>query len=208
VTAGRLRPSRTGRVLVFYVSGHAFGHASRSIEIINALLAADPDLEVVVRTSAARWLFDVSVRGRIEFHDLVCDTGVIQRDSLHLDEARTIEEAARFTEALGALARTEAAFLRQRGASVVAGDIPPLAFLAAHLAGLPAVAIGNFTWDWIYEAYREALVGWPELLAGIRRAYGHASLTLRLPMWGGIRAVELPHHRHAVRGAAFEADHG
>ena len=57
-------------------------HASREIEIINALLAADPETRVVVRTSAARWLFDVTVRGPVEFHELVCDTGVVQRDSL------------------------------------------------------------------------------------------------------------------------------
>ena len=151
MTGWRVRPSRRRRVIVFYISGHAFGHASRCIEVINATLAADAAAEIVVRTSAARWLFDVTVKGRIEFHALMCDTGVVQRDSLHLDERRTIDEAARFTAALDSRAEAEAAFLRQRGATMVVGDIPPLAFRAAHLAGLPAVAMGNFTWDWIYE---------------------------------------------------------
>ena len=61
-------PSRPRRVIVFYISGHGFGHASRVIEVINAVAAAGPDAALVVRTSAARWLFDVTVRGRIEFH--------------------------------------------------------------------------------------------------------------------------------------------
>ena len=76
MTEGPTRGRHPRRVLVFYISGHAFGHASRCIEIINAILAEDAAAEVVVRTSAARWLFDLTVKGRIEFHERVCDTGV------------------------------------------------------------------------------------------------------------------------------------
>jgi L-arabinokinase len=207
VTASRRPPSGGRHVVVFYISGHAFGHASRCIEIINALLEASPATRVIVRTSAARWLFDVTVRGPVEFHELVCDTGVVQRDSLHLDERRTINDAAGFMAALEPMAAAEAGFLRQRGATLVVGDIPPLAFLAAHRARVPSIAIGNFTWDWIYEGYREALTAWPDLVPGIRRAYGHASLTLRLPMWGGFEGwncpiIDLPFvARHSTRSA-------
>jgi len=207
VTGGGPGPARARRVLVFYISGHAFGHASRCIEIINAVLASGEDADVVVRTSAAQWLFDVTVRGRIEFHQVVCDTGVVQRDSFNLDEGRTIEEAGRFMAGLGPLAQAEAAFLRRRGATLVVGDIPPLAFLAAHLADVPSVAVGNFTWDWIYAGYRGAIAGWPQLVPDIRRAYGHASLALRLPMWGGFDAwrspiVDMPFvARHSARNA-------
>jgi L-arabinokinase len=207
VTGARLRPRHARHVIVFYISGHAFGHASRCIEIINATLAADPDTEIIVRSSAARWLFDATVIGRIEFHELVCDTGVVQRDSLHLDERRTIDAAGRFTAALGVLAEAEAGFLRQRGATLVVGDIPPLAFRAARLAGLPGIAVGNFTWDWIYAGYRDALAGWPDLVPGIRRAYDDASLALRLPMWGGFEqwaspVIDVPFvARHSTRSA-------
>ena len=205
MTGPRVRPPRPRPIVVFYVSGHAFGHASRCIEIINATLAADAGAGVVIRTSAARWLFDAAVKGRIEFHDVACDTGVVQSDSLHLDERRTIDEAARFAASLETRAAAEAAFLRQRGATLVVGDIPPLAFRAAHLARLPAVAVGNFTWDWIYAGYREALAESPDLVPGIRRAYGHASLALRLPMWGGFDQwaspiVDIPFvARHSTR---------
>ena len=205
MTDAAASPPRPGPVIVFYISGHAFGHASRCIEIINAILAAGGDARVVVRTSAARWLFDVTVRGPIEWHEVVCDTGVVQGDSLNLDEPRTIERAARFMAGLEGVATAEAAFLRQRGATLVAGDIPPLAFRAAHRAGVPSVAIGNFTWDWIYAGYPEALAGAPELVPAIRRAYSHASLALRLPMWGGFDGwrcpiVDLPFvARHSTR---------
>ena len=111
-----------------------------------------------------------------------------------------------------AMAEAEADFLRRRGATLVVGDIPPLGFRAAHLAGLPAVALGNFTWDWIYDGYRDALAGWPELVPGIRRAYRHATLALRLPMWGGFDEwhspiVDLPFvARHSARAAGDVRD--
>ena len=205
MTGGGSTSGSRSPVVVFYISGHAFGHASRCIEVINALLAAGGHAQVVVRTSAARWLFDVTVRGPIEWHPVVCDTGVEQRDSLNLDEPRTIEHAARFMAGLDDLAAAEAEFLRLRGATLVVGDIPPLAFRAAHLAGVPAVALGNFTWDWIYAGYPEALASAPDLVPAIRRAYGHASLALRLPMHGGFDAwcspiVDLPFvARHSAR---------
>jgi L-arabinokinase len=191
--------------MVFYVSGHAFGHAARVIEVINAVSAAAPDTAIVVRTAAAKWLFDVTVRAPIEFHEVQCDTGVVQRDSLHLDIPRTIHDAWQFTARLDERADAEAAFLRARGATLVVGDIPPLAFVAARRAGIPSVALGNFTWDWIYAGYAEAVAEAPGLLPAIREAYRHASLTLRLPLWGGFEdwaspIVDLPFvARHSRR---------
>lgn len=194
-------------VIAFYISGHGFGHASRVIETMNAVAAARPDAELVVRTSAARWLFDLSVRGRFEFHDVACDTGVIQTDSLHLDIPASIREASAFMSAIEPRADAEAAFLRARGVTLVVGDLPPLAFEAAARAGLPSIATGNFTWDWIYAGYAEAIAGAPGLVPAIRRAYRRASLTLRLPMWGGFEdwaspTIDIPFvARHSARDA-------
>ena len=36
--------------IVFYVSGHGYGHATRVIEVINAILAERPETRVGVRT--------------------------------------------------------------------------------------------------------------------------------------------------------------
>jgi len=190
--------------IVFYVSGHGFGHASRDIEVINALHARRPDLAVVVRTAAPRWLFDLTLRRPVEFHAVECDTGVVQVDSLHLDEAASIRRAAAFHAALDRRAAEEAGFLRSAGAALVVGDIPPLAFRAASRAGVPSVALGNFSWDWIYEGYPEHLAKAPALVPTIRDAYGAADLALRLPLWGGFdafrRVRDLPFiARHATR---------
>lgn len=175
-------------VVVFYVSGHGFGHASRDIEVINALHAIAPDVHVVVRTSAPRWLFDLTLRAPITWQPAECDTGVVQIDSLRLDARETVRRADAFSATLGDLAVNDARLLGELGATLVVGDIPPLAFLAAHRAGVPSIALGNFTWDWIYRAYPEELAGHPALLDRIRAAYAHAERALRLPLGGGFDA--------------------
>jgi L-arabinokinase len=78
--------------------------------------------------------------------------------------------------------------MRNGRVSVVLGDIPPLAFAAAAAADVPAVALGNFSWDWIYQhlAAREPSLG--EAASVARWAYGRAALLLRLPFHGDLGA--------------------
>ena len=194
----------------FYVSGHGYGHASREIEAINALLARATGHDVVVRTSAARWLFDHTVRGAFTYLPGACDTGVVQIDSLRLDATQTIARAAEFYRDLHEHIDREAALLRGHDARLVIADAPPLACAAARAAGIPAIVLSNFTWDWIYEAYAEELARAPNLLPVIREAYRCASDAWRLPLYGGFetfdRILDLPfiarhasYNRHIVR---------
>ena len=171
--------------IAWYISGHGFGHASRQIEIINAVRARRPDLPIVVRTGAKPWIFDLTLRSPVEVQQVECDTGVAQIDSLRLDEVETLRRAGEFYAIFDRRVRDEAEFLRTTGASLVVADIPPLGIAAAREAGVPSIAIGNFTWDWIYEAYEPELAGLPHLVPMIRDASAGASQYLRLPMWGG-----------------------
>ena len=199
----------------FYISGHGFGHASREIEVVNALLAtvhalrggaglqAGQSPDIVIRTSAARWLFDRTVRGAFIYLEGPCDTGVVQIDSLRLDARETIALAADFHRQLPGHVDREAALLRAHDARFVVSDAPPLACAAARAAGVPAVVLSNFTWDWIYEGYSEELKSAPELIPAIREAYRGASEAWRLPLHGGFetfdRIIDVPFiARHAA----------
>jgi L-arabinokinase len=173
--------------IVFYVSGHGFGHASRTIEVINAVLARRPETRIGVRTSAPRWLFDLTVKGKVAFSTLECDTGVVQIDALTLDEADSIRRAAAFHSDLVTRAASETRVLRELGAGLIVGDIPPLAFAVGAAAGIPSIGLGNFTWDWIYADYPRVRLA-PSLLPAIRGAYAKASMALRLPMSAGFES--------------------
>ena len=61
--------------------------------------------------------------------------------------------------------------------------------------------ISNFTWDWIYEDYREHLPAAQQLLPTIRTAYATATEAWRLPMHGGFEPFDV------VRDLPFVARH-
>jgi L-arabinokinase len=172
----------------FYISGHGFGHASRQIAIINAL-GERAAVDIVVRTSAPAWLLHDTVRVPFTLSHQQVDTGVVQIDSLHLDEGETIERAAAFHSTLQERARAEAAMLRAHDARLVVSDAPPLACAAALASGVPSVVCSNFTWDWIYEGYQDGSRVAARLITAIRDAYRHADAGWRLPMHGGFETI-------------------
>jgi hypothetical protein len=196
-----------GGTVAFYISGHGFGHASRQVEIINALCAVWPAGRVMVRTSAPQWLFDRSLTHPFTFVAGDTDTGVIQVDSLHVDASASIAQAWAFHSRLDARADEEATVLAQHDTRLVVADAPALGCAAAHRAGVPALVVSNFTWDWIYAHYARHLVETPRLLPTIREAYRTTQAALRLPMSGGFEpfdmVVDVPLvARLASRGAA------
>jgi hypothetical protein len=193
--------------IVFYISGHGFGHASREIEIINAVGALLPAWNIVVRSAVSRWLFDRTARPPLTLIDAPCDTGVVQIDSVRLDERTTISDAAAFYANLPELVEEELVHLGRHDARLVIADAPPLACAAAAAHGVPSVVISNFTWDWIYQAYTDPLASNPDLIPVIQDAYRHASAAWRLPLYGGFesfgRVVDVP---FVARHATFARD--
>ncbi len=178
--------------IAFYISGHGFGHASRSIEVINALVDRQPGTRIIIRSEVAPWLVQRTVRRAVTLEPAQCDTGVVQVDSLTLDATATLARARAFMSTFRQRVADEAAWLRNVGAILVVADLPPLGIAAAHAAGLPGIALGNFTWDWIYSGYD----GGADLVGLIGAVYQHTTLALRLPMWGGFatmpQVIDLP----------------
>ena len=174
--------------VVFYVSGHGFGHASRDIELIDAIHTKRPDARVIARTTVPEWLFTFADRP-IDVQRVETDVGVVQIDSLRLDEEETARRAASFYRDFETRVADEAVLLGRSGADLVLGDIPPLAFAAAAKTGIPSVAIGNFTWDWIYSIYPAFDDLAPDAIGTMRHAYAHATRALRLPLHGGFEPM-------------------
>ena len=77
--------------VLFYVSGHGFGHSTRVIEVARWLPA---NVRVIFGTSASRWLYEFYCDRNMKFRSVDLDVGVIQNDSLSLDEKQTLENVA------------------------------------------------------------------------------------------------------------------
>jgi hypothetical protein len=171
--------------IVFFISGHGFGHASREVEIINAFATARPDVRLIIRSAVSASLLERTVQARYELRPGACDSGIVQSTSVAHDDAATTREAIAFYSTFDDRIASEAAALSRDDVRLIVGDIPPLAFVVAARLGVPSIAIGNFTWDWIYETHPGLTDAAPWLLPTIRQAYVQATRALELPFSGG-----------------------
>jgi L-arabinokinase len=175
-------------MIAAYVSGHGFGHATRTAEVLRVFRELQPAVPIGVASSAPERLFRRAVPKGLTYRNVVCDVGLVQGNALHIDEAATAARVAEFAASYPRLVEREAEWLSDQEASLVVGDVPPLAFDAAAEVGLTAVGIANFSWDWIY---RHFAARQPSLLAAAddaARAYGRAALMLELPFAGDLSA--------------------
>jgi len=166
--------------ILYYISGHGFGHAVRSQQVIRALAAIDPELRVYVRTTAPEWLFQNSITA-VAYSRQAIDTGIVQADSLHMELAETLAACCAIYASPQQLIDQELAFLKANEIDLVVGDTPPLAFEIAAQAAVPSVSITNFTWDVIYRAYTATHPEFAPLIDTMTQCYGKATDALTLP---------------------------
>jgi UDP:flavonoid glycosyltransferase YjiC (YdhE family) len=170
-------------MLVFYVTGHGYGHATRAAALAEALLRFRPSLKLMIRSQAPSWIFRETAPG-VDFSLGGGDTGMVQKDAFTIDLDASLELQRAFGRRWPAAVSEEAAWLKAGGARLVVGDIPPLAFAAAAEAGVPSIGVANFCWDWIFEPYEKIDLRWAAERRRVARAYQGAELAFRLPLHG------------------------
>jgi len=164
--------------LYLTVTNHGFGHTTRSASVAAAVKAMAPDIDLVIATTAPQWLLDEYISMAYEYRPVALDIGVIQADSLSMNLSVTLAKLEYIKTNVLDLVTVEAAFLKERGVSLVLADIPPLAALIARAAGVPCWMASNFGWDFIYRALGEefaAIADW------IEECYGSCDRLFRLP---------------------------
>jgi L-arabinokinase len=114
--------------------------------------------------------------------------GLVQHDALVIDLRATVDACFAFAATWPERVESEALWLRESGAVLVLGDVPPLAFAAAQCAGVQSVALANFSWDWIYGHLAAREPGLVAAAEQAKSAYASTSLLLRLPFAGDLRA--------------------
>ena len=190
-------------VVVFYISGHGFGHASRDIEVINALLDRRPEVRVIVRTAAKRWLFDLTVRHPSTFERLRVRHG--RRADRQPPPRRGGDDSA----GGGVLSRPRRegrprkrrscvrSRRRARGGRFAPAGVRGRGMRPACRRSRSATSPGTGS----TRRTRTELAQAPGLLALVRDAYRRAELVLRLPDVGRLRdgARSIAHRRPAAR---------
>lgn len=143
--------SRT--TIAYFISPHGYGHAARAAAVMAALAAQGPSVRFEIFTRVPAWFFQDSLALPFGYHDTPTDIGLVQKDSLNEDLPATIDRLDSFLPFEPTWLRELAGLVKRLKCRLVICDIAPLGIAVAHQAGLPAVLVENFTWDWIYEGY-------------------------------------------------------
>jgi len=157
--------------LAAFVSPHGFGHAARTSAILRACWEQVPEIRFDLFTRVPAWFFEESIPGQFDYHDTQCDVGFVQRSALEIDLPGTLTALDAFLPFDPTEVRCLAGLVQRAGCEAVLCDISPLGIAVARAAGLRSILVENFTWDWLYEPYRDQFPGFRRHCALLRELF-------------------------------------
>ena len=165
--------------ICFYISDYGFGHASRSIAIVRAIIKSRPDVKFFLKADTTYDFLKQSLSEKnIEVIRTKNDIGIVaDRDSFSIDGARTEAELSRWVGSWNEYLDQERSFCKSTRIDLVLSDVPPQPFIVSKELGIPGVAISNFSWHLIFSR----LFGNIEDVKKLQDAYSLADIALVLP---------------------------
>jgi uncharacterized protein (TIGR00661 family) len=182
--------------IAYYITGHGYGHAVRSIEVIKGLLKQHLNIQIHIRTGAPEWLFREVLGNRTTFSNRHIEVGVLQNNSYSVDKEATLTAVADLLLQKDPIIKQEITFLQKEKISLVISDHTPFAMDAAHSTDIPVVGVANFSWDWIYGDYLNQFPKFKNVVQEIRNSYLLGDKLYRLPFYGDMpylgKTIDVP----------------
>jgi len=122
---------------------------------MESLFLLVPSVQIHIFTKVPKWFFEDSLSFAFDYHAELTDVGLIQKDPLHEDIDETIRVLDDFLPFDNALISQLSDQIKALNCRLIVCDIAPMGIAVAKACGITSVLIENFTWDWIYEGYRE-----------------------------------------------------
>jgi len=165
--------------LYIAITNHGFGHAVRVSSVAAKIQELNPDILLIITTTAPRWLLESYITGDFIHRPRAFDVGVVQADSLHMDKEATLEKLREIRKKQNSLIAGEVNFIKQNRVGLVLADIPPLATRMAASAAVPCWMMSNFGWDFIYRDWGGEFA---EMADWIGECFGMCDRLFRLPL--------------------------
>ncbi len=167
--------------LAYYITAHGYGHGTRSCDIINALHSVAPKIPIVVKTDLPLAFMQSRLPPAIRMVGGAFDTGLAQKDSIRVDLEASLHAVKKLYSHEQDLIAQEVDFMNRENIGIVVADIPAIPLEAARRANVPAIATGNFGWDWIYSDFVQHDPRWQTYVEKFRNVYRETDLLLRQP---------------------------
>ena len=169
----------TRPVLYLAITNHGFGHAVRTASVASQIQKLNPDILLVVATTAPRWLLESYIEGDFIYRYKSFDVGVIQSDSLNMDISATLNKMEEYYEREEEIIAGEVEYINLNQVGLILADIPAMTVKIAHQAGIPCWMMSNFGWDFIYSDWGDefsSIVNW------LSEHYNECDRLFRLPL--------------------------
>jgi hypothetical protein len=172
------------------ISGHGFGHWTRSEAVLERLARSVP---VHVRTDRR-----AAILARRATWPTTCDTpwnlgpGVVQEGPLRVDRAATLDAWREHVAGWDATLRDALHQARELDTRLVYADVPPLGLALGRALGVPTLAVANFSWSWLLEPFAEDDAAFGAIVEHLRAAESGATHLVALPGGGGLAALGPP----------------
>ncbi len=161
------------------ITAHGFGHAVRACTVAAQIQQMNPEILLILVTTAPHWLLESYIRGNFIYRTRTLDAGVIQADSLTMDRAMTLAKLKEIRRHQHRLIRAEAEYIQTNRVGLVLADVPPLAAPIAQKAGIPCWMMSNFGWDFIYRDWGGEFI---EIADWMAEHYQQCDRLFRLPL--------------------------
>lgn len=148
--------------VVYYITGHGLGHATRSLELIRGLLMTKKyrvwSVSNVQASFFQHGLEEAAVpllnaEGQCVYThcERNLDSGGIQLDVIRMNTLGTLEKYKTLIhDQRQSILDFEVAWLKERNVQIVLLDATPMGSIAGKLAGAKVIFVTNFTWDYVF----------------------------------------------------------
>lgn len=159
--------------IVYYISDHGRGHASRSVAIIRELHKLQ--IEVIIRNSNSIDFLNSSL-STSSIVSGTTDVGpIIRNDGISIDIEKSIPKLHGWINELDKHANHEKEFLQKIKPDLLVSDISAMPFIASNLYKTNSVGISNFSWYDVLNFLSS------DDLSILKNAYDNADLVIKLP---------------------------
>lgn len=141
------------RNIAWFITPHGFGHATRSLAIMEAWRALDSNVFFHIFSALPEDLLDQSIPNAYQHHHGIYDVGLVQLDALSADLHATVSQLENLLPYDEQLVSSVAQQLEDLQCEMVVCDVTAFGIAAGTKAGITTALVENFCWDWIYEGY-------------------------------------------------------
>lgn len=163
------------------ISGHGYGHAAQVVPVLNRLGTLVPEVRAILRTTVPASFFRDRLSIPWELQSVQQDVGCIQKGPLEIDVEATWDALTIFHTNWKQRVEEESRAIKAAKPRVILADTPYVAIQAGHDAGIPTIALANFTWSEVLRPFSDPMnPGHQALLHTIEDSYGRATMALRI----------------------------